>query len=60
MNIIRNILIGLLVLIVLLCGLIGLGALFPELYDRFGKNPEDTGEPAAVEEISPVAEAVEV
>ena len=60
MNIIRNILIGLLVLIVLLCGLIGLGALFPGLYDRFGKNPEDTGEPAAVEEISPVAEAVEV
>ena len=46
MKVFKGFLIALLAVIVMLCAVIGISALHPELFDRFGKTEEDPAEPA--------------
>lgn len=58
MKILRNLLIILLISIVLLCGLIGLSAVRPDLFEGLMKKPEQQSELESIGEISPSQETV--
>ena len=57
MKILRNFLIILLIATVTLCIIIGLSALRPDLFEGFGKKPENTSELASVSEAHPTVSA---
>ncbi len=59
MKILRNFLIVLLAAIVLLCGLIGLSVLKPDLFEAFMKKPSDTSELAAMGGAAPSATVID-